>query len=132
MKDRPQSRQTRQRRVVYESVKRSKSHPTADMIFEKVRKSLPNISLGTVYRNLSVLKEQGLLNELHGADRKTHYDANLTPHAHFTCTKCGAITDIMGCPEVDWHGLDELTGCSVESQRIEFCGVCSACTPYRN
>jgi len=130
MKDRPQSRQTRQRRVVYESVKRSKRHPTADMIFDKVRKSLPNISLGTVYRNLSVLKEQGLLNELHGTDRKTHYDANLNPHAHFTCTKCGSIIDIMGCPEIDWQSLEELDGCSVDNQKIEFSGICSSCLPH--
>lgn len=132
MKDRPQSRQTRQRRVVYESVKRSKSHPTADMIFDRVRRALPNISLGTVYRNLSVLKEQGLLNELHGTDRKTHYDANLHPHAHFTCLKCGAITDIMECPEVNWHSLEELAGCSVNDQRIEFNGICRSCREHQH
>ena len=63
MSHRARTRETRQRRVVYETIKSTHSHPTADWIFEKVRAEVPKISLGTVYRNLSVLKDEGAIRE---------------------------------------------------------------------
>ncbi len=85
MKQRPRTRETKQRRVVYETIKNTYSHPTADWIFEKVRHRLPKVSLGTVYRNLGVLKEEGLVSEIYGNDRRAHFDADTSPHAHFIC-----------------------------------------------
>ncbi len=85
MSKRPRTRETKQRRVVYETVKNTYSHPTADWIFEQVRDELPKVSLGTIYRNLGVLKEEGLVREIYGNDRRAHYDADISPHAHFMC-----------------------------------------------
>ena len=65
MKQRSRTRETKQRRVVYETIKNTYSHPTADWIFDKVRHRLPKVSLGTVYRNLGVLKEEGLVREIY-------------------------------------------------------------------
>ena len=70
MKERSRTRETKQRRVVYETIKNTHAHPTADWIFEKVRRQLPKVSLGTVYRNLGVLKEEGLVREIYGNDRR--------------------------------------------------------------
>ena len=67
MAERTRTRETRQRRVVYDTIKGTHSHPTADWIFEQVRTEVPKISLGTVYRNLSVLKEEGVIREIYGA-----------------------------------------------------------------
>ena len=64
MAERPRTRETRQRRVVYETIKNTHSHPTADWIFEQVRTEVPKVSLGTVYRNLSVLKDEGVIREI--------------------------------------------------------------------
>ncbi len=127
MKQRTRTRETRQRRVVYETVKGTLNHPTADWVFEKVRATLPNISLGTVYRNLSVLKDEGLVREIYGIDRRAHYDGNTSPHAHFICTDCGAISDVHSTLDHDWRSLKELVGCEVAEQRIEFLGICAAC-----
>ncbi|MEN8164868.1 MAG: transcriptional repressor [Acidobacteriota bacterium] len=121
------TRETRQRRVVYEAVRQSKEHPTADMVFDQVRETLPTVSLGTVYRNLAVLKERGLLIELRGSDRKTHFEANLTPHAHFTCTRCGAISDLWDCPTPQWEKYTCLAGHTVEECSLEFRGTCPQC-----
>ncbi len=121
------TRETRQRKVVYEAVKQSKNHPTADMVFEQVRDALPTVSLGTVYRNLSVLKDQGLVIELRGADRKAHFEADLTPHAHFTCNRCGSISDIENCPTPDWEDHPCLAGYVVEDFNLEFRGICPHC-----
>ncbi len=131
MKQRPRTRETRQRRVVYEAIKNTQAHPTADWIFEKVRSSVPKISLGTVYRNLAVLKEDGLIREVYGNDRKAHYDAFTAPHAHFVCSDCGSILDVHSNVVIDWRSLKELVGCEVSEQRIEFAGSCAACL-HRN
>jgi Fe2+ or Zn2+ uptake regulation protein len=127
MAERTRTRETRQRRVVYDTIKKTHSHPTADWIFEKVRAEVPKISLGTVYRNLSVLKDEGIVREIYGVDRRAHYDADLSPHAHFICSDCGQIWDVFGVPEVDWRTLKELVGCEVNNQHLDFQGRCAAC-----
>jgi Fe2+ or Zn2+ uptake regulation protein len=127
MTERARTRETKQRRVVYQTIKATKSHPTADWIFEKVRSELPKISLGTVYRNLSVLKDEGTIREIYGNDRRAHYDADLSPHAHFICSTCGQIWDVFNVPDVDWRTFKELVGCEVNDQRLEFHGRCSVC-----
>jgi Fe2+ or Zn2+ uptake regulation protein len=127
MNQRPRTRETRQRRVVYETIKNTQTHPTADWIFEQVRTTLPKISLGTVYRNLSVLKDEGMVREIYGNDRRAHYDALTLPHAHFICSECGGIWDVHGEIDIDWRSLKELVGCEVTEKRIEFAGTCAAC-----
>jgi len=132
MAERTRTRETRQRRVVYDTIKETHSHPTADWIFEKVRAEVPKISLGTVYRNLSVLKDEGVVREIYGVDRRAHYDADLSPHAHFICSDCGQIWDVFGIPEVDWRTLKEFVGCEVSDQRLDFQGRCAACCAAEN
>ena len=132
MAERTRTRETRQRRVVYDTIQKTRSHPTADWIFEQVRTEVPKISLGTVYRNLSVLKEEGVIREIYGTDRRAHYDADLSPHGHFICTDCGQIWDVFGIPEVDWRTLKELVGCEVTEQKLDFQGRCAACGVAEN
>ena len=127
MVQRLRTRDTKQRRVVFETIRGTLSHPTADWIFERVRTTLPKISLGTVYRNLSVLKDEGMVREIYGSDRRAHYDAVTTQHAHFICSECGSISDVHNLPECDLRAAKELVGCEVTEQRIEFVGVCPRC-----
>jgi Fe2+ or Zn2+ uptake regulation protein len=127
MKERPRSRETKQRRFVYETVKNTHSHPTADWIFEKVRRQLPKVSLGTVYRNLGVLKEEGLVKEIFGNDRRAHFDADISNHAHFICSVCDEINDVRGVKNIDWQTMKDLVGCEVEEQTVVFTGRCPGC-----
>lgn len=127
MKDRPRTRETKQRRIVYETVKSTHSHPTADWIFEKVRRRLPKVSLGTVYRNLSVLKGEGLVREIYGNDRRAHFDADTSKHAHFICSGCDQITDVCGVRKIDWRTMKDLVGCEVDEQQVVFAGRCPGC-----
>lgn len=131
MSDRPRTRETRQRQLVLEFVREATSHPTADWIFEQVKELVPKISLGTVYRNLAVLKEEGLIREIHGIERKAHYESTEDPHGHFICSGCGEIRDVHAMPPLPWHTFKELVGCEVDEQRIEFVGTCAACTRHR-
>ena len=127
MKTRPRTRETKQRRVVYETVKNTHSHPTADWIFEKVRRQMPKVSLGTVYRNLGVLKDEGLVKEIYGNDRRAHYDADTSKHAHFICSGCDEIIDVRGVQNIDWRTMKDLVGCEVEDQTVVFSGRCPGC-----
>lgn len=127
MKNRPRTRETKQRRIVYETIKNTYSHPTADWIFEQVRGTLPKVSLGTVYRNLGVLKEEGLVREIFGNDRRAHYDADISRHAHFICDSCDQIIDVRGVSNIDWRTLKDLVGCEVTDQNVVFTGRCANC-----
>ena len=128
MKGRPRTRETKQRRVVYETIKNTHSHPTADWVFEKVRRQLPKVSLGTVYRNLGVLKDEGLVREIYGNDRRAHYDADISKHAHFICSGCDQIIDVRDVKNIDWRTMKDLVGCEVEEQTTVFTGRCPGCS----
>lgn len=127
MKQRPRTRETKQRKIVYETVKGTFSHPTADWVFEQVRQTMPKVSLGTVYRNLNVLKDEGLVREIHGNDRRAHYDADTSPHGHFICEVCDQIIDVRGIHKIDWRPLKDLVGCQVTDQKVVFSGRCASC-----
>ena len=127
MKHRPRTRETKQRRVVYDTIKNTFSHPTADWVFEQVRHTMPKVSLGTVYRNLGVLKGEGLVQEIYGNDRRAHYDADISPHAHFICESCDQIIDVRNVKTIDWKTLKDLVGCEVDDQKVVFTGRCAGC-----
>src|SRR4030095_2005769 len=87
-------RLTDPRRVVLEVVRGTASHPTAEWVHRRARRRLPRVSLGTVYRNLRLLVEEGLVQELPGPHAR--FDGNLGRHHHFTCVGCGRILDVEG------------------------------------
>ena len=85
---------SRQRESIREFVKASKEHPTADDVYASIRKEYPNISLGTVYRNLSLLVELDEIVKVPTGDGPDRFDGNAKPHSHFICTRCHNIFDI--------------------------------------
>jgi Fe2+ or Zn2+ uptake regulation protein len=87
-------RSTAQLVATYDAVASSKDHPTADQVLERVRHRVPRVSLGTVYRNLEKLRLQGRIRLVRLAGGGAHYDAVMEEHDHFTCEKCGAVTDL--------------------------------------
>ncbi len=94
-----QRRNTNQRKVIYEIVRSTDIHPTADWVYEKARFVIPNISLGTVYRNLKLLTEDGYLLEIQDG-RQSRFDARIEKHFHLKCNVCGNIYDI-DCDQVN-------------------------------
>ena len=83
-----------QRELIRNNLAHRTDHPTADMVYQSIREELPNISLGTVYRNLRFLVDQGDALSLKLGDGKEHFDGNVNPHFHFICTQCGCVDDI--------------------------------------
>lgn len=123
-------RLTKQRLAVLRALQGTKSHPDANWIYEKVRKEIPHISLGTIYRTLGVLKETGLLRELDYGSSLSHYDANAENHVHIVCTNCGRIADLelpLGNElEMQAQGATDF---AVNDYRLEFYGLCPDCRP---
>ncbi len=121
-------RSTRQRRVILEELQHATMHPTAAHVYELVRRRLPKISLGTVYRNLEFLLRSGRIQKLDCASGEARFDGNAQPHAHVRCVRCGRMDDVFAPPldlsqfePNDWGGY-EILGC-----RTEFFGVCPRC-----
>ena len=85
---------SRQRQMVLDVVKNRTKHPTADKVYEILKKDHPEISLGTVYRNLNLLAEMGEISRVETSSVKDHFDGNQHPHAHFVCRKCGGVFDL--------------------------------------
>lgn len=121
-------KKTRQREAILKVLKGTRSHPTADWIYSEVRKEIPNISLGTVYRNLRVLTENGEISEIDLSGKLSRYDACMESHYHFRCDKCGKVFDLH---ETVNKGMDEKiardTGFWVTHHRLEFRGLCKDC-----
>src|SRR5512138_2417474 len=89
------SRNTRQRSIILEILRGEGTHLTAEAIYQEARKSLPNISLGTVYRNLNFLSRQGTVREIRSnSASSSRFEGNHPPHAHFHCTNCNSVMDI--------------------------------------
>ena len=84
---------SRQRELIKDFLCTRKDHPTADVVYMNVRQQFPNISLGTVYRNLTLLSGTGEIQRLRLGDGVDHFDADTSPHNHFVCTKCGCVQD---------------------------------------
>lgn len=122
----PAQRRSMQREKIYQAVRGTNLHPTADMVYAWLREELPRLSLGTVYRNLQQMAEEGRLRRLDGAP--VRFDADILPHSHLRCTACGRVLDL---PEVRYdEALDraaEETGCRVERHELLFFGICSTC-----
>ena len=118
-------RYSKQRETVYNAVAATKSHPSADWVYGRVREIIPAISLGTVYRNLKSLCDSGRLVTLETSLGSIHYDADISEHVHFVCERCGKIIDV-GVMTAD-HGQLEQQGYSVTSEKRVFYGVCKDC-----
>ena len=119
---------SRQRDCIMEFLMGRTDHPTADMVYAHVREEFPRISLGTVYRNLSLLSEIGEIRKItcNGPDR---FDANTTPHYHFTCKTCGCVEDLEFSKEPDLSSIQPLHfGGMIEEAELSFSGTCEACT----
>lgn len=119
---------SRQRESIKESLMSRHDHPTADTLYASIREEYPNISLGTVYRNLNLLVELGEIRKLTCGDGKDHFDADTSPHYHFVCRTCGSVLDLPmdPCSELNQQA-QACTDGRIESHAVYFYGECGDC-----
>ncbi len=119
---------TNQREIILEELKRLKTHPTADELYEVVKKRLPRISIATVYRNLERLSEAGIIHKLEYGGRQKRFDGDVRPHSHVFCVRCGRISDV---DTVDGLNVREMVldpkGFWIKEGSLQFQGVCPVC-----
>ena len=121
-------RNTRQRAVVLEELKKLSCHPTAAELYEIARARLPKISLGTVYRNLELLAENGVIQKLDISGAEARFDGNPERHYHVRCIHCERVDDVHDLPEDFVKGeVQNLAGYGIVGFRLDFLGVCPDC-----
>jgi Fur family transcriptional regulator, peroxide stress response regulator len=121
-------RMTPQRQAILTYLMNATSHPTADEIYKSLSPSFPSMSVATIYNNLRLFVEAGLVRELTYGDASSRFDADLSDHYHAICKCCGRIVDFEYPPllEVE-RAASQTTGFTVEGHRMEIYGVCDQC-----
>ena len=122
-------RYSRKRAAIMECLKSTTIHPTAEWIYEQLKPEIPDLSLGTVYRNLAAFKKDGLIRSVGVVNGQERYDGNIRPHGHFVCSKCGAVIDTAAVPmsEELIESTEGETGCEVQGIVVSYFGLCSNC-----
>jgi Fur family transcriptional regulator, peroxide stress response regulator len=120
---------TFQRQAIYEAVVDSREHPTPELIYEQVRKRIPSISLGTIYKNVKTFLDSGVLKEVTVHHGSLRLESNMAPHHHLVCSSCKAIFDIeeSAVEPVRFPAGELPAGFSIKQCRVEFAGECKSC-----
>lgn len=124
---------TPQRHAILAFLLDSKAHPTADDIYKSLEGNFPNMSVATIYNNLRLFKEAGLVQELTYGDASSRFDGDTTEHYHLICTHCGRIEDLFEpvLPALN-EDVEKASGYSIEHHRLEFYGTCPDCRKVAN
>lgn len=122
-------RYSKKRQAVLDCLRGTTEHPTAEWIYARLKPVYPDLSLATVYRNLNQLEEAGLIRSMGSVNGQERYDANVRPHPHVVCTRCGRMVDVEELPfsEETVHWVEETTGFRIESASLRFSGLCGEC-----
>lgn len=123
------SKHFRKRDAILTYLRHTDQHPSAETVYASLKQELPDLSLGTVYRNIALFKQQGLIASLGAVNGVERYDGNIDPHVHFVCTGCGCIRDLhrMHVPEELMRDAGIEADAAVDHCHLTFHGRCRAC-----
>jgi Fur family peroxide stress response transcriptional regulator len=121
-------RRSKLRNRILEILRETGSHPHADWVYDKLKKEYPRLSLGSVYRNLSILTEQGMIRKIDFGSSFDRFDANTTDHYHFICENCGSIIDLkLPIDKTLEDRVNQRTNFKTKNHKIQFYGICENC-----
>ena len=125
----PRQKHFRKREAILACLRSTDIHPGADWVYAQLKPEIPDLSLGTVYRNLTYFKEQGQITSVGTVQGVERFDGNIHPHVHFICTGCGAVLDLPGIavPQDLTEAAAFSAGGQVQSCSLTFTGLCSSC-----
>ena len=123
------TKQFKKRNAILACLRGTDVHPSADWVYAEIKHEYPDISLGTVYRNLALFKQQGVIQSLGTVNGVERFDGNVDPHVHFICQCCDSVIDLphMEVPESLSSRAAEQTGGMVASCQLTFTGTCQSC-----
>ncbi|OGZ90316.1 MAG: hypothetical protein A2599_03290 [Candidatus Staskawiczbacteria bacterium RIFOXYD1_FULL_39_28] len=120
-------RMTSQKSFIFGYLKGTKTHPTAEIVYGEIKKKLPNISQGTVYRVLNNFREKGEVQTIETKD-SIHFDADISDHAHFICEQCGKVYDVIDeCSKCGILKNKKTKVGKINKYKINFYGICKQC-----
>ena len=123
------TRYSKKREAILTALRQTDAHPSAEWLYQTLKATHPDLSLGTVYRNLLFFQQQGTVQSVGVVNGQERFDADITPHSHFVCTCCGAVIDLKKIP-MDANlnqAVQSQYGFQVERHELTFYGKCKAC-----
>ena len=125
------TRYSKKREAILEVLRSTEEHPSADWVYQTLRPQFPDLSLGTVYRNLARFKEEGVIVSVGTVNGQERFDATVGPHTHFICRNCGAVMDLPGvnAADLDLDGISAKSGVKIDHHELLFYGTCPECNP---
>ena len=123
------TKQFKKRNAILACLRGTDVHPSADWVYAQMKNEYPDISLGTVYRNLALFKQQGVIQSLGTVNGVERFDGNIKPHVHFICTDCDSVLDLpqMEVPQSLCSQAADQTGGTVATCQLSFTGICQSC-----
>lgn len=120
-------RYSKKREAMLHELKETTTHPSAEWLFQRLKPSFPDLSLGTVYRNLAFFQERGQIRSVGVVNGQERYDADVSEHCHFICDDCGKVVDLHDVTSVVSHQLERDYGFTVTKQDLKLYGQCGDC-----
>lgn len=123
------SKHFRKREKILSYLKSTDTHPSAEMVYTRLKPEIPDLSLGTVYRNLSMFKQRGVIASIGAVNGVERFDYNTAPHVHFVCGCCNGVLDMhaIEVPDALLQKAAEVAGGQVEACQVTFNGLCRDC-----
>ena len=120
---------SKKREAIYSCLCSTDTHPSADWLYQQLRPSFPDLSLATVYRNLTQLKTAGLVQSVGVVAGQERFDADVHPHTHFICTQCSAVMDLpeVALPQAMTSQAEAASGCKITDTSLRLTGLCPRC-----
>ena len=127
-------RNTKKREAILHAIQNTGCHPSAEWVYQTLKPTHPNLSLGTVYRNLLFFKDQGTIKSVGVINGQERFDGITTPHSHFVCSRCGAVVDLkeLSLDSDLNHSVSEQYQFLVERHELTFYGICQQCMQNKN
>ena len=125
----PARKHSRKREAILECVRSTKCHPTAEWVYQQLKPEIPDLSLGTVYRNLALFQEEGLIDSVGFVENRERFDGCTRQHAHFICSGCGAVLDLElpDLPDSLREQVEKQLNVSATGYRLQYTGLCAEC-----
>lgn len=125
------TRYSKKREAILEAIRSTKTHPSAEWVYQTLKPDFPDLSLGTVYRNIARFREEGLVISVGTVNGQERFDGNVCPHTHFVCRSCGAVLDLPGfTPDaLDQDRIAAQHGVTIDHYELIFYGECPHCIP---
>ena len=133
LEEKPTRKHSKKRDAILDLIQSVESHPGARWVYEKLKPVIPGLSLGTVYRNINIFREEGDVISVGVVNGEERFDGRTEPHPHFICEKCGAVIDLwrMNQPEITSSISVKIPGCAIDKRKTVFYGLCKECNTRR-